>query len=508
MELSLRMKKILFVFLLICFTYSIFEVCAGTRVVRLSIIQTTDLHGNLKAMACLADVLGKMRQQWQDRFLYIDCGDSLQGSVEAAVTKGALPAKGLTLLKPDIWVTGNHDLDFGVNHLQGLLKRYRLPALAGNLTLNGQALPGTRIIERAGIRIGIIGITTPYLHHWLLGRQYNGLQVQPGMKILNDQLLRLQQARPHLIILAAHQGYLPWKRRLPDELPEIIRRFPQIDLVFGGHTHEIVGGKLLENGCYYVQAGAHGKGYAEVIVELKLQDDKREELHIQSRFVDLKTVTPSETFYTKLGRMYRDAIHFARQPVTFLDQDIEPKGIPGKDNPISEILARAIAYVSGADIVFHGTLSSAILRKGCVREDDLFRIVPFENGIVVAALRKEDIRMILEEQLQYGARMNGIWGVEARIDSTGKRVTGLKMAVKKERYRVAFNSYVAAGGGDRYPVLRRILQNKEAHLQELEGMDTRSALRRYLRERYDWAKPPTCWLREVKETYKEAVPAK
>jgi len=61
------------------------------------------------------------------------------------------------------------------------------------------------------------------------------------------------------------------------------------------------------------------------------------------------------------------------------------------------------------------------------------------------------------------------------------------------RVSVAFNSWGIAGGGNRFPILRRILRRSAARLRDTE-LQTHDIVRDFMTTSDDWRAAPVAWL--------------
>ena len=105
------MQRILFILLTIVFLAG-FRPDASAAPVKLTIMQTTDIHGSIgdaksPGLLQIASIVESIRPD-----LWIDCGDLIQGSFSATMDKGASMAEGLSAAGCDVWVPGNHDFDY------------------------------------------------------------------------------------------------------------------------------------------------------------------------------------------------------------------------------------------------------------------------------------------------------------------------------------------------------------------------------------------------------------
>ena len=60
-------------------------------------------------------------------------------------------------------VSGNHEFNYGVPHLDSAIAKSTFPFLAANVrnARNAPAYPATTIVQKNGVSIGIVGATTP-----------------------------------------------------------------------------------------------------------------------------------------------------------------------------------------------------------------------------------------------------------------------------------------------------------------------------------------------------------
>ncbi|KAK7440247.1 hypothetical protein VKT23_017188 [Stygiomarasmius scandens] len=119
--------------------------------------------------------LDRIRKNWPSRpdgerdGLVLFSGDLFSPSVESSVTRGNHMVPVINYLRPDVSLTGNHDFDFGYPHLQHLLEDCKFPWILSNIidkttSKVPESLREYVILERAGIRIGVIGLVE---HEWI-----------------------------------------------------------------------------------------------------------------------------------------------------------------------------------------------------------------------------------------------------------------------------------------------------------------------------------------------------
>src|SRR5438445_8372505 len=168
----------------------------------ISILHTTDLHGHILptsdydgtpdrgGLARCVTQIRRWRRQNRNSIL-IDVGDVYQGTEVSLRNKGELMIDLFNYLEYDAWVVGNHEFDWGIEGFRQDLQRSTMPVLAANTILEGKSAgefadakhPLAKIQpfilkEIAGIKLAIIGITTPGMSFWLPREFTRGIDFQ------------------------------------------------------------------------------------------------------------------------------------------------------------------------------------------------------------------------------------------------------------------------------------------------------------------------------------------
>ncbi len=481
----------------------------------LRILQTTDLHGHFEGVGeedagwlRLATLINKKGAEAGERnTLLIDCGDTIQGSFTSAHSQGMIAVAMLQHLRYDVWAPGNHELDFGVEQMARLTDRAGAMVVNGNLRLiragYERQFPAFRVFDRGGLRVAVIGANSGYLDNWHWGEHVTGWQVESAVSMLERELQRLSMIPGlDLIVLAIHQGWQPNDPRGVNEVVEIARRFPEIDLILGGHTHREFPGRRIGPRTWYVQAGAHGRHLG--VVDVDFDARSRTVRNSTSYLLEVEPTTPRcARAEAALAAWLEPARQAAAETVGLLAAPVTARGRLGRSSRTSELLSRAIAAASQAEVVIHGRLSGADLEAGPVSRADVFRLVPYENKIGILNLTRSELVKIIDEQMamrrSYAA--GGVYGLFVDLDEN-ERVSGLfdrdgaPLPSDDRLYRTAFNSYTLAGGGGRFPVLRQLAERAEHEgWSESTGIWTRDAVVDYLRANPELIVEPVRWLR-------------
>lgn len=483
-----------------------FSSTALARHVALTVLQTTDLHGHVLptqdydgtpevgGLLRCATVIEGIRTNTPN-VLLVDSGDLYQGSMESYLSGGRIMNDALAWLHYDAWVVGNHEFDWGLEVLAPAIASCSVPVLGANVGVRpGRTHPLPHIQpfvirEIDGIRVALIGLTTPGIPGWSRPNLIGDLIFEGSVSCLQRIMPLVRAENPDLIVLLVHQGYRVQGDNDANEVNEIARAFPEIDLILGGHTHQKMEQVVL-NGVHYAQAGYYGIWLGRV--DLVYDTVTRRLTEHTSSLIPIGADTPMhEGLAGALSRDLEKAERAAERDLGRTETPLLAKSSVVGQSAIQQLIALSIAKAAKADVVLHGTLGDETLDAGPILERDLWRIVPYENSIGVLLLTARQLKSVLEENAQLASnyRFMGVWGIRYEFHPNapvGERVRNLTMADgslphPRLRLRVAFNSYVLASGGGRFPEVRRLADDPINRL-EFIGVDTRGAVRDYIRQ--------------------------
>ena len=419
---------------------------------KITIFQTADIHAYLDnkegGILKLAELLKKEVKEngGYNHSLLIDCGDLLQGSYEGSETKGKIIIPIFNSMKYDIFIPGNHDFDFGQKAFIRNIDALNCNILAANLDIKGydKKIYPWKMYLKNDKKIAVIGMTNPNLTYWLWGKRYEGIEVYPMEKKLMKIIPDILKEKPDLIILAVHQGLYQSKRYFKgSNLVNIAQKYPQIDIILGGHTHTEYSCKIIGRNTVYVQPGRHGEYLTKINVSF-LDGEK----DISSELISMKNIKHirSDEGYSKM--------------VDKLNSDKEKKV---RITAISDgkLIADIMRKSADSDISFY-SVSKSELKKNIVTVYDLYRLVPYEDNIVKLYLTFNQLRDVIQEQYDYYKiqskyKIFNLSGINYKISKSGKITLIKEKKNKNDLYSIALSSYDLAGGGNRYLLLRSLM---------------------------------------------------
>ena len=469
------------------------------RLVPITILCTTDLHGcvhgndNGGGLLRCATLIQQVRDDSPNVLLF-DCGDLFQGTAESMFTEGKIMVFLLNQLEYDAWVLGNHDFDWGISALAELHDMAQVPMLAANMYVPGNRLnPFPNVVSDTlmmvdGVRISIAGLTTPGIPTWLTRDRLEDLQFRDSIETLEALLPRLREQDPDIMLLLVHQGLSPGGDDHANQVREIARRFPDFDIILGGHVHELIPGTYLDD-TFYFQADCRGSGVG--CMEL-MYDTVRDRVdRLQYEFLEADDSVPRDL--TLLDPWTNQLLLVEEDLQTCIG--VAASSFPGHiskngESPAQRLICRAMCQATHADVAIMGMPSFRGLKEGRISIEDVWDFIPYENMLEILYLTPSEIKTVLEENAAYRKTSHflAVYGVCYRLHrsaSIGQRVQQMRYPDgehihPRKRLKCVVSSYALASGGGRFKELRKLAGKPEVR-HESTGKDMRECLIEYIK---------------------------
>ncbi|MGU3160943.1 bifunctional metallophosphatase/5'-nucleotidase [Vibrio cholerae] len=524
----------------IALSFAFPALAANGDIHNVTILGTSDLHGHFMPWDYSADKLNlsgslsqiatkvKTIRQEQPNVILVDAGDTIQGNfVETFKDEAIDPMMlGFNEMKYDVWVLGNHEFDFGIKVLNRSLTQFKGRSLAGNIQRpdGNPFLPGYTIIERGGIKIGVIGMDTPMTQVFAEGT--NRLE---GMTFTNPTLevqKIIKQIDPQVdaIVLVAHMGLENENDINNTGVTDIANGNPELDAIVAGHMHTLID-KAVVNGVIITEPDKYGRALSRIDLQFEEQNGKFTLINKDSLTYKIKDITSDskmESLYEPYHKRLREMANreIAQLSGVNLVPENEIRGIPQvhvQDTGISALFQEAsFFYAPKANVIaLQIDNDNAKLDVGSIKAKDIAYNYQYAGGeITVYQMTGKELKQYMEWSAGYFNSVkpgdvtysfnperraskystNDFFaGVTYTIDLTqpaGERITDLKFAdgtpVKdNSEIRLGMNSYrmghlTKKGGvleGQQFPVLF----DTEAEYGEEQGT-IRNLTIRYLTE--------------------------
>jgi len=482
----------------------------------ISILHTTDLHGHILPTSDyngIADRGGLARcvtqiRRWRaqnPKSILIDVGDVYQGTEVSLRDKGELMIDLFNHLKYDAWVIGNHEFDWGIEPFVNALRKSAMPVLGANTTLDGKPAgsctdtqhPFAKIQpfivkEVAGIKVAIIGITTPGMSFWLPREFTSGVDFQYPVEPVRRAIAKTKSEGADAIVLTGHMGLKP--RTGGDDFANTVMaltsEFPDVATFMAGHTHQSIPSRLT-NRVLFTQADHFGIHVGRVDLLFDRHSKKLLRREAICELMDNR-FEPDPVILSRAGSQLQESEAALEQPIGELAETLHARGHRGHPSEIEKLIGAAITETLAdrgiaVDAVLHGVFDeNATLAAGLTTVNDVWNIIPYENLIVTATLSPDEIKSVMEEVYASHERRS-LLGIALRIEgrSADRRIASMSFPdgrglERDKRYVIAVNSFDARSGGHHFMKLRALLDRPEANCV-LRPVQTRDAVIEYFR---------------------------
>ena len=463
-----------------------------------SIFFTTDLHGHitpvsgygghadLGGIARCATYIREAKQKCRHSLL-VDIGDVYQGTAESFSSEGRLMIGLFNLLGYDAWALGNHDFDWGREVLESNLALSKSPIVTGNIQISGQAsgsvggswknvVPWT-MKEVAGIKIALVGLTTPGLPYWVAPETLGGVGVVDPALSLRQSVIEAKLAGANAIVLLGHMGHRS-NDDFANPLNELFKSVQGVDVLLAGHTHQNqaswqIGPVLCS------QASYHGIHCGKLDLTFDRESKKLIGRTVSTTLMDRNFALDPAVMEKSEPALKQASEQLARKVATV----IAPVEGKGRGSKLAKLFCEIFAEALGrngtpVDGIFHGTFGTAALLPGELTVRNCWEMIPFENLLTIAEVSAQELIEIVREDSGERSSDRTLWPFDLRLDFEGRAerfsFKGMEVASDR-RFKIGFNSYDAQSGGQRLMKLRDILANPAAK-RVVTGIDTRGAL--------------------------------
>src|SRR5881296_3298690 len=349
----------------------------------ISILHTTDLHGHILptsdydgtpdrgGLARCVTQIRRWRRQNRNSIL-IDVGDVYQGTEVSLRNKGKLMIDLFNHLKYDAWIVGNHEFDWGIETFIDALQRSTMKVLAANTVLDGKAAgscsdwqhPFAKIQplivkEIAGIKLAIIGVTTPGMPYWLPSEFTRGIEFQNPVEPVRRAITRANGEGVDAIVLSGHMGL---KMRtggddFANTVMALTSEFPEAAVFVAGHTHQAIPSRLA-NGMLFTQADHFGIYAGRV--DLLFDRNSKKLLHREAvcQVMDHR-VHCDHVIVSRAKSELAESDAALSSPVGELAETLRSRSRPGVPSDVERLIGAAISEAllernAPVDGVMHG----------------------------------------------------------------------------------------------------------------------------------------------------------
>ena len=386
-----------------------------TRTLR--ILATSDLHGKFVpwdygqnaadttgSVAQLATAIAQYRMA--DTIL-VDAGDTIQGnSAEIFVHDDDVHPmiQAINALNYDVWVTGNHDYNYGMDIVKKTIRDLRCKVLTGNVydTAGNPIADGYAILDVNGVRVAVIGMVTPIIERWDASNLYGCTVTDPLEE--TRRIIDAIRGQYDVLVGVFHMG-IENEYTVPNSgVTDILNACPEFDVMVSSHEHHLIPGMEL-GGALVVQNRDQARTMS--VIDLTLEKDG-EGWKVVDRISEGITIADYEADSAMLVMLERydlRAREDANQVIGRLEggalaPETGDDGIPVtrlRDTALADLINAAQMYYTGAGVSATALpYGDANLYPGEIRKCDVARIYRFSNTLYNLRMTGAQLKAFME----------------------------------------------------------------------------------------------------------------
>jgi 2',3'-cyclic-nucleotide 2'-phosphodiesterase (5'-nucleotidase family) len=467
--------------------------------VELIVAGTTDVHGWLRGwdyyanaadttrgLTRAATIVDSLRAAHPGRVILVDAGDLLQGNplayaaarVSTDTTSPVIAA--MNAMRYDAAAVGNHEFNYGVPFLDRAVAQARFPFLSANT----YRVDGARkyrawtMVERAGVRVAIVGGTTPGVNVWDRDNVRGRVTVRAIIPDVRASVREAREAGAEVVVVVLHSGLsgtssydtVSTGTASENVTAQVAREVDGIDLIVFGHSHREVADTTIGT-TLLVQPRNWAGSVSAAHLELRREGGRWVVGAKRGEIIRAAGRREAEAVLAATARGHADAVAYVTTAVGRTTVAWRADSSRVADTPIVDFILETQRRVAGTQLASTAAFSlEASLDTGAITVAELARLYPYDNTLRAVRISGKQLRDYLEFSARYfgtagttepavdprvpGYNYDVVAGADYAIDvsrSPGSRVTRLEVDGRPVRdddsFTLALNNYRQTGGG-------------------------------------------------------------
>ena len=418
---------------LLCSLFALSAVStAMAQEVNIKLLGTSDIHGRIVPWSYGADIEDKSGSYAQiatyvkdvrknnKNVVLVEVGDAIQDNQIDVFAKDKkyykdhpIP-KVLNEMNYDIFVLGNHEFNFGMKALDEILKDIKAKKLTANFyhkKNDKRYIDATTIIEKDGVKLGIIGLSTPMSAKFEEDTgNLKDMKFTSPTEEARTQVEKLKAKGVDAIIAVTHMG-IDNENNIPDTgMRDVINAVDGIDVVIAGHMHKDVPSETIKN-TLITEPHRYGTVVSEVDLTFDINDKKEVKLvkkesktvPVKALEADKKIVEIYKPYHEKLRELNNVVIGQTANEMVPQETKHGVSAAFSKDTGLSSFINDVEQHYSGADVVtFSFDHQKARMDKGDIKKKDIIFNYRYAGGdVTVYELTGKQLKEYMEWSANY-----------------------------------------------------------------------------------------------------------
>ena len=398
----------------------------------LSVVSTGDGHGYWFAkpiedggkargslMSQSAFVNGIRESKGADNVILVDAGDNIFGNGApfyynyVDTTAAHLYPRLASYMGYDAVIAGHSDFESGhrvYDRVAKEMKKEGIPFLAGNALSdkNGKPyFPAYSIIKKGGVKVAVLGYTNADNASLMDGSSVSGLRFESLLPLVQEDVDKVRsKEKPQVVIVVAHTAMGKGDgQNLEKQGLDLFKSLRGVDVVIAGHDHS---NKVMSaDSVVVLDCGRAGQNAGVTDIKLVVKGGK-----VVSRTLDARVVSVgAEEYDSAMEKAFEsdyDKVHsFMTSTVGEIKKDLVSREFYYKQCDYLNFLHALAFSAYPVDISLSATLLiDGKVPAGEVRYQDIRKVYPYENKLVVLRLTGAEIKKYLEAS--YDAWINTV----------------------------------------------------------------------------------------------------
>jgi 5'-nucleotidase len=355
-------------------------------------------------------------------------------------------------------------------------------------------VPGWRIVDVKGVKVGLIGAVLHDLASVTIASSIKGLDIRDEADAINAVLPAMRAQGAQVFVVLVHEGGFadqPYDKADCDTLHGPIvaitkKLDPAIRLVISGHSH--TGYLCRVDGKVVTQADAYGHLLSRIKLTLDPATKAVRDIQVRNVVMAPDAFKPDPGLSAYLADVRAKSRAELAKPVARVQGSLSRKENQAGESVLGDAIADAAVAATRGQGAQIGFMNPGGIRKdleagegGVVSFGQAQAVLPFGNTLVVMDLTGAQLRRVLEQQWDRPASSDpSILAVSSSLaydwDGTqppGRRVANVKVdgvpLADGRTYRVVANNFLAEGG-DNIPMFAQGTRRVDTGLRDLDAL--------------------------------------
>ena len=398
----------------------VFDGAEETKALR--IIGTSDLHGKFlpwdyalnaeSTSGSVAQLSTAIAEYRTENTLLVDAGDTIQDNSADIFIGGEdvhPMVQAINALNYDVWVTGNHEYNYGMDVTKKTIADMDCQVLVGNVKdENGDPIAdGYHIFDVDGVRVAVIGMVTQNIVRWDAANLADCTVTDPLEE--TRAIIDAIEGQYDVLLGVYHMGIENEYGVENSGVTDILNACPEFDVMVSSHEHALIPNMDI-NGVLVVQNKNMAQTMAVIDLTLEKDGDAWKVADKTSESIEIAEYEADPAIVELLGKYDEQAREDAEQVIgTLADGALAPENeiseIPTaqiQDTALLDLINEVQMYYTGAPVSGAALfVMDANMYPGDIHKCDMALIYKYTNTLYKLHVTGAQLKKYMEWSVSY-----------------------------------------------------------------------------------------------------------